>query len=102
MSLNRSHFVELFISQETLEIWTEEGKAEMTQNQIKLSERGISKKMEPAVHVVAVVSGEDKLKYLHTIRTEKEIAALHGELYHSSLLINEEAYTVDPGFLVAY
>jgi hypothetical protein len=74
----------------------------MTQNQLRLSERGISKKMEPAVHIVAIVSGDDKPKFLNTVRTEAEITKLNGELYHSSLLLNEEAYTIDPGFLVTY
>ena len=74
----------------------------MTQNQIRLSERGLSKKIEPAVHIIAVVSGNDPAKYLGTVRTEKEIAQLHGELYHSSLLLDEEAYTIDPGFMVTF
>jgi hypothetical protein len=94
--------VDFFISQQMLEVWTEEGKAEMTQNQIRLNDRGLSKKIEPAVHIVAVVSGDDRAKHLGTVRTEKEIAQLHGELYHSSLLIDDEAYTVDPGFMVTF
>jgi hypothetical protein len=94
--------VDFFISQQMLETWTEEGKAEMTQNQIRLTDRGLSKKIEPAIHIIGVVSGNDIAKYLGTVRTEKEIAQLRGELYHGSLLLDEEAYTVDPGFLVTF
>jgi hypothetical protein len=94
--------MDFFISQQILEVWTEEGKAEMTQNQIKLAERGLSKKMEPAIHIIAVVSGDDPAKHLGTVRTEKEIAQLRGELYHGSLLIKEEAYTVVSGFMVTF
>lgn len=94
--------VDFFISQKLLETWTEEGKAELTQNQLRLDGRGLSKKLEPAVHIVAIVSGDDRNKHLGTVRTEKEVEQLRGELYHNSLLLDEEAYTIEPGFLATY
>lgn len=95
--------MELFVSNNVLEVLSSDGKAEATTNSLKLEGRGTSKSFQPAVHILSVVSGDDsERKFVGTVRTESELSALGGELYHDSLLLNEDAYTVERGFLAVF
>lgn len=95
--------VELFIAHKMLESWAEQGKAELGPSSVKLDGRGLSRSLVPAVHILALVSGDDAPRsFLGTVRTEAELEALGGELYFDSLLVGEDAYTVERGFLAAF
>jgi hypothetical protein len=95
--------MEIFIATNVLESWAVEGKAELQASSLKLEGRGLSKSLQPAIHVMALVSGDDKDRQLvGTVRTQSEISALGGEVYFNSLLINEDAYTVESGFLATF
>jgi hypothetical protein len=94
--------LEFFISHKILEAWSEEGKAALEADSLKLEGRGASRSLTPAIHIVSLVSGEDGRQYVGTVRTEEEIAKMGGELYFDSLLVDEDAYTVERGFLAGF
>jgi hypothetical protein len=95
--------VDLFISHKVLETWSEQGRAEIAGNALKLEGRGVSRAMVPAVHVITLVSGDDQeRRFVGTVRTETELEKLGGELYFDSLLVGEDAYTVERGFMATY
>lgn len=94
--------MELFISHKVLEAWTEEGKASLEGTELSLEGRGVSRALLPAVHILSMVSGEDGGNHVGTVRTEEEIEKLGGELYFDSLLLGDDAYSVERGFLAVF
>ena len=56
--------------------------------------------MEPAVHVMALVSGPDEHQLLQKVKTDAQLAALGAERLADSVVAGESAYDVESGYVV--
>jgi len=89
----------LFVSQELLDQWSAEGKIELEGNLLKLIHEGRFFEIQPGVRFVKVAAGEDRQKLNRKVKTEAQMSTLGAELYMNSVLVGEDAYDVQTGFL---
>ena len=89
----------LFLSQNQLEEWALEDKADVKDGQLVVSgEEGVYP-VTPAVHLVQVVSGEDTHGLVAKVKTDSQLASLGAEQMADSVLLGDTAYEVVPGYL---
>jgi hypothetical protein len=89
----------LFVSQELLDQWSGEGKVELEGNVLKLINEGRFFEIQPGVRFVKLAAGEDRQQLNCKVKTESQMAAMGAELYMNSVLVGEDAYDVQTGFL---
>jgi hypothetical protein len=89
----------LFVSQELLDQWAVEGKIELSGNQLKILSEDRTFALTPGVRFLQLAAGEDRPALLGKVKSEEQLAAIGGELYMSSVLLGEDAYDVQSGFL---
>ncbi len=89
----------LFVSQELLDQWSGEGKVELEGNVLKLINEGRFFEIQPGVRFVKVAAGEDRQQLNCKVKTEAQMSAMGAELYMNSVLVGEDAYDVQTGFL---
>jgi hypothetical protein len=89
----------LFVSQELLDQWSGEGKIELEGNLLKLINEGRFFEIQPGVRFVKVAAGEDRKQLNCKVKTEAQMPAMGAELYMNSVLVGEDAYDVQTGFL---
>jgi hypothetical protein len=90
----------LFISQERIDRWMEEGKVKIDGEIMVLPALGKSFRLRPAVHMLRIVSDDSDLQGLvGRVKTEEQLRELGGESYGSSVIIGETAYECEPGFV---
>ena len=97
--LQSAEMSRLFVSQELLDQWSGEGKIELEGNVLKLINEGRFFEIQPGVRFVKVVAGEDRQSLNCKVKTEGQMSALGAELYMNSVLVGEDAYDVQTGFL---
>ena len=56
--------------------------------------------VEPAVHVMALVSGPDEHRLLRKVKTDLQLAELGAERLADSVVAGETAYDVESGYVV--
>lgn len=89
----------LFVSQELLDQWAGEGKVEIEGNTLKLQAERVSFEVQPGVRFVKLAAGEDREQLIGRVKSEAQMNKLGAELYMSSVLVGEDAYDVQSGFL---
>src|SRR5450755_3403884 len=89
----------LFVSQELLDQWAVDGKIELSGSQLKILSEDRTFALTPGVHFLKLAAGEDRPGLLGKVKSEEQLATLGGELYMSSVLLGEDAYDVQGGFL---
>lgn len=89
----------LFLPQTTLEEWAIEDKADLKDGRLVLSEEQASFPVVPAVHVKTLVMGEDAQKLVGKVKTEAQLQALGAEQLADSMVLGDDAYEVDPGYV---
>lgn len=89
----------LFISQHRLDRLTADEKVVLDGNRLDLPALGTSFQLEPAVHFLAVVDGEDSHDLVGRVKTEAALRTLGADLLHNSAIVGETAYECEPGFL---
>jgi hypothetical protein len=91
----------LFFSNRILDSLVEEGRIRLEKNVLTLLDREQpSFELEPAYRFVKTAdNGPDPHDLVGRIKYEKEIKAMHAELYLNSVLYRETAYEVEPGFI---
>jgi hypothetical protein len=89
----------LFVSQELLDQWSGEGKIELEGNVLKLINEGRFFEIQPGVRFVKVAAGADAKQLNCKVKTEAQMSAMGAELYMNSVLVGEDAYDVQTGFL---
>jgi hypothetical protein len=90
----------LFIAQELLDRWAEQGKIQLAGSQLRLLAESRLFQLQPASRFVSLAAGADRNGLLGRIKTEDQVQALGGELYRSSVLFGEDSYDVQNGFLI--
>lgn len=91
----------LFFSHRILDSLIEEGRIKLENNILTLLERDRpSFELEPGYRFVKTAdNGPDPNNLVGQIKYEKEIRAMHAELYLDSVLFRDTAYEVEPGFI---
>jgi hypothetical protein len=90
----------LFISQERIDRWLEEGKVRIESDVMSLPALGKSFRLKPAVHFTKIVSDEaDGNGLIGRVKTQEQLNKLGAELYVSSVILGETAYECEPGFI---
>jgi hypothetical protein len=89
----------LFVSQELLDQWAVEGKIELAGNTLKLLNEQRAFHLLPGVRFLSLAAGLDRARLLGRVKSEEQLQTLGAELYMNSVLLDEDAYDVQCGFL---
>jgi hypothetical protein len=89
----------LFVSQELLDQWAGEGKVELDGTTLKLKAEQLSFEIQPGVRFLRLAAGEDRESLIGRVKSETQTGKLGAELYMNSVLVGEDAYDVQTGFL---
>lgn len=90
----------IFVSQQRMQQWTEDGKVSVENDLMLLPTLGKSFRLTEAVHISRVVSeGEDPHQLVGRVKTLAQLRDLNAEVYHGSLLIGDVAYECEHGFI---
>lgn len=89
----------VFLSQKTLDAWTDEGKVRLDDAVLTLIDEDRTVALQPAVHVLAVADGsDDPHDLVGKVKTLDQLKELGAEHYFDSVLHGETAYQVAEGF----
>jgi len=89
----------LFILQQKLESWIEEGAVTFDNNLLTLLAEKLSYTVEPAVRILSVIDGQDNDGLCGQALTVAEIVAKKGEHYRDSVIFGDTAYQCEEGFI---
>lgn len=90
----------IFVSQRRVQQWTEEGRVAIESSWMTLTELGRTFRLTEAFFVERAVSdGGDAHQLSGRVKTRQQIASLGGEVFLNSLIIGDDAYEGDPGFI---
>lgn len=92
----------LFIGQEALDAWVTEGRAEITADELVDRSTGQRFRLREGVRFLAEVSGgPDAYGLVGKVKDLDQLAALSGEHMADSVILGENAYQVQQGFVGA-
>jgi hypothetical protein len=90
----------IFVSQQRMQQWTEDGKVSVENNVMILPTLGKSFRLTEAVHITKVVSdGGDAHRLIGRVKTLEQLKQLGAETYHGSVVIEDTAYECEHGFV---
>lgn len=90
----------LFISQERIDKWMDEGKVKIDGEIMSLPALGKSFRLRPAYHFLKIVSdGADMQLVVGRVKTRQQLDAIGAEAYANSVILGESAYEVETGFV---
>jgi len=92
--------VKVFISQGAVDAWVSSDQAELAGSRLSFRARPGALELVPASLFRHISAGKtDPHSLVGKVLDEEAILALGGETYMSSVLLGENAYDVEPGFL---
>jgi len=91
--------VKLFLPQTTLEEWAIAEKADLVDGQLAVKETNSRHPVTPAVHFVAVASGDDTNALVGRVKTTTQVEAVGGEVAGESCLVGDTAYEIVSGYI---
>lgn len=90
----------LFIAQDALDRWVTDGRAEIAQDELRDRETGQRFRLREGVRFLAEVSGApDAHALVGKVKDLEQLAALQGEHMADSVILGDNAYQVQPGFV---
>ena len=90
----------VFISQGAIDSWVSSDQAEISGSSLSFRSSPQALRLTPASYFTRVSAGKDDPHGLvGKVLDEEAVLALGGETYMSSVLLDETAYDVEPGFL---
>lgn len=92
--------MKLFLPQSTLEEWATADKADVHDRALVVTGEPVRYPVEPAVHVMSLVSGPDEHQLLKKVKTDAQLAELGAERLSDSVVAGETAYDVESGYVV--
>ncbi|MGB1277994.1 MAG: hypothetical protein ACPG77_19765 [Nannocystaceae bacterium] len=95
----------IFIAQSKIDTWLSSGRIHIEQNILRVpaGNGAFCLSIEGAVFVERIDGGDpDVNKLAGKAKTVTEITAAQGEVYDTSLVLGDYAYTVKPGFIAIY
>lgn len=96
-SLSRNR---LFVSQDVLDLWIDDDKVTVDGSQLSLNDEQLVCKLAPAVlFVKEATGGDDPFQLVGRVKDEAQLALLGADTYMDSVLLEENAYDVQRGFV---
>lgn len=90
----------LFIPQETLDLWVDEQRADIEENELTLADDGKVYHLATAVLFLREATGEDDPNDLvGRVKEEAQLTILGAEAYLDSVILEDNAYDVTRGFV---
>ena len=89
----------LFVAQELLDQWAEQGKIELSGNELKILAENRTFQLHPGARFLSLAAGNDSGHLVGKVKSEEQLQEMGGELYMNSVLVGETAYDVQAGFL---
>jgi hypothetical protein len=90
----------LFLSQTAIDDWVSSEKVDLQGEILRLREGGVGLRLVPAALFRKVAGdGEDRRNLVGRVKDEGAIVALGAESYMTSVLFDDMAYDVEPGFV---
>jgi len=91
----------IFIPQEKLEAWVQEGKITISDNVITtVTGNKLSYNLIPAFKFLKLTSGDsDSEKLIGTVKTKDDIKHLKPDIFMDSIIIDNNAYEVEMGYI---
>jgi hypothetical protein len=90
----------LFLSQEALDRWISEGRAAIDGEELTDKKSGQRFRLITGVRFLAEVTGlEDKPGLVGKVKDTEQLAQLQAEHLHDSVILGDNAYTVQEGFV---
>ncbi len=91
--------MKLFLTQETLEDWAVSDRADLLGTQLFVKETRSTHPVDPAVHFVRSVSGDDPKSLVGKVKTLRELVEMGAEHVAASCLIGDAAYEITEGYV---
>jgi len=76
-----------------------EEKADLREDKLFVTAENATFPLLPAVHFKKLVSGSDVHQLVDKVKTREQLDALSAEQLSDSVLIGEDAYEIDPGYV---
>ena len=89
----------LFVSQDQMDRWTNEGKVRLDDDLMLLPALGRSFRLKSAVYFTQVVAGSDDQRLIGRVKTDDQLAEMRAEHYGASVIVGEIGYECEEGFL---
>src|SRR5437870_13379905 len=91
----------LFVPQSVLDKWSEQGRIEVDGNVLTILSEQKSFALTSAVRFIKMEAGEDNAGLLAKVKTTDALKQMGAEHYMESVILGENAYQVQQGFLAA-
>ena len=90
----------LFLSQEALDVWLGEGRAKIDGEELTDTQTGHKFRLITGVRFVSEVTGSpDTAQLVGKVKDAEQLEALKAELLSGSVILGENAYEVQEGFV---
>jgi len=89
----------LFVPQSVLDRWSEQGRIEVNGNVLTILGEHKSFALTPAVRFIKMEAGDDNAGLLAKVKTTDALKQMGAEHYRESVILGENAYQVQQGFL---
>ncbi len=89
----------LFVPQTVLDRWSEQGKVQVEGTVLTLLKENKAFALTPAVRFLRMEAGEDAVGLLQKVKTASALKQMGAEHYMDSVLLGDNAYEVQQGFL---
>jgi hypothetical protein len=90
----------VFFPQQAVDEWLSDGRAELSERELRLSNGGRRYRLIGAVRIIKEVTGlEDANEIVGRVKSENFMRELGAELLGTSMVVGENAYEVVPGFI---
>lgn len=89
----------LFITQQKLEEWIEEGEVLFEDNTLTIFAENVSYELEPAIRILRVLDGADVHGWVGRVLCLSEAQGQGAEHYRDSLVCGETAYECEEGYV---
>ena len=89
----------LFVPQSVLDKWSEQGRIEVNGNVLTILGEQKNFALTPAVRFIKMEAGEDNAGLLAKVKTTDALKQMGAEHYMESVILGENAYQVQQGFL---
>ena len=87
----------LFVPQSVLAKWSEQGRIQVDGNVLTIENKNFA--LTPAVRFTKMEAGDDAAGLLHKVKTTDALKQMGAEHYMESVILGENAYQVQQGFL---
>lgn len=89
----------VFLSNEMLQQWSDQGKVKLDDTVLTLLGENRTVALTPAVRFTGLIDGDDVHKLLGKVKTTAHLIEIGAEHYMDSVIFGDIAYTVVEGFL---